>query len=94
MRPPTAASAGTIASVLVAAGLAACADGTGPEADLTREQAEKVAQAGLSERLPAGFRQHRDKTPSVGPAASSLSLSQQVSRDTTIEFQTAGEGFC
>lgn len=92
MRTPTATSARAIVSVLLAAGLTACGDGTGPEADLTQEQAEKVAQA-VSQ---SAFQQNLGSTgsASLGPGPSSPSLSQQISPDTTVEFSATGERTC
>lgn len=78
---------------LTAVTLAACGDGTGPDADLTQEQAEEVAQA-LSQ---SAYRHNLGSSgaPSIlGPATSSPSLSRRASANMTVGFSTTGEGAC
>lgn len=80
------------AALAVGSLISGCSDGTGPGADLTREQAEKIAQAASQNAYLQDF--GTAGSAAVQPTPPPLNLSAGVSADTTLQYEASGDGPC
>lgn len=83
---------GLLTAALAVGLLSGCSDGTGPDADLTQEQAEKIAQAASQNAYQQDF--GTAGSAAVQPTPLSLNLSGGISADTTLQYEASGEGPC
>lgn len=83
---------GLLTAALAVGLLSGCSDGTGPDADLTREQAEKIAQAASQNAYQQDF--GTAGSAAVEPTSLSLNLSGGISADTTLGYEVSGDGPC
>lgn len=85
MNRMSAARIGFAGAALVALTLTGCGEATGPDADLTREQAQKVAQAASQQAYADDFTSSGSASLAAG---SDGSATGQVSAATTVELST------
>lgn len=76
-------SVGIVAAALAATALAGCSDSTGPGADLTREQAQKVAQAASRQAYTGDFASSGSASLAAGTNGTAA---RDFSRATTVEL--------
>jgi len=76
--------AGATLTALLALGLAACGDGTGPESNLSQEQAQKVAQAVSQQTYTTSF--GSTGSASINPDSDESALYPDISAATTVNL--------
>ena len=84
MKTSSITNAGAMLTVVLALGLAACGDGTGPEATMSQEQARKVAQTVSQQTYTTSF--DGTSSASMTPTSDDVALSADLAAATTISL--------